>query len=101
MWEEDNEAVEGGAVEGEAAETVEVAEELNESLISTYSTEIDLTQSIGKRYRRQDEIGTPYCVTVDFESLEDKMVTIRDSDTMDQERVLISELREVLERKFN
>ncbi len=80
---------------------IEVAEEINESLISTYSTEIDLTQSIGKRYRRQDEIGTPYCVTVDFESLEDKMVTIRDRDTMDQERVLISELREVLERKFN
>ncbi len=80
---------------------IEVAEEINKSLISTYSTEIDLTQSIGKRYRRQDEIGTPYCVTVDFESLEDKMVTIRDRDTMDQERVLISELREVLERKFN
>ena len=80
---------------------IEVAEEINESLISAYSTEIDLTQSIGKRYRRQDEIGTPYCVTFDFESLEDKMVTIRDRDTMDQERVLISELREVLERKFN
>ena len=80
---------------------IEVAEEINKSLIATYSTEIDLTQSIGKRYRRQDEIGTPYCVTVDFESLEDNMVTIRDRDTMDQERVLISELREVLERKFN
>ena len=80
---------------------IEVAEEINKSLISTYSTEIDLTQSIGKRYRRQDEIGTPYCVTVDFETLEDNMVTIRDRDTMDQERVLISELRGVLERKFN
>ena len=80
---------------------IEVAEEIYDSLIPTYSTEIDLTQSIGKRYRRQDEIGTPYCVTVDFESLEDKMVTIRDRDTMDQERVVISELREVLERKFN
>ncbi|MEK7123011.1 MAG: His/Gly/Thr/Pro-type tRNA ligase C-terminal domain-containing protein, partial [Patescibacteria group bacterium] len=47
------------------------------------------TQSIGKRYRRQDEIGTPYCVTVDFDSLEDNAVTVRDRDTMKQERVAI------------
>lgn len=54
--------------------------------------EYDETQSIGKRYRRQDEIGTPKCVTIDFESLEDKAVTIRDRDTMEQERVPIDQL---------
>lgn len=56
------------------------------------ATEYDETQSIGKRYRRQDEIGTPYCVTVDFDSLDDKAVTIRDRDTMEQQRVSIEEL---------
>jgi glycyl-tRNA synthetase len=53
----------------------------------------DETQSIGKRYRRQDEIGTPYCVTVDFETLNDAAVTVRDRDTMQQERVKIAELK--------
>jgi glycyl-tRNA synthetase len=57
-----------------------------------WMVDYDETQSIGRRYRRQDEIGTPYCVTVDFESLEDKMVTIRDRDTLDQVRVPIAEL---------
>ena len=52
----------------------------------------DETGSIGKRYRRQDEIGTPYCLTVDFDSLEDKKVTVRDRDTMEQERVAVNEL---------
>ena len=80
---------------------IKVADEINQSLLLEYSTEVDLTQSIGKRYRRQDEIGTPYCVTIDFDSLEDNMVTIRDRDTMNQERVLISDLTEVLNRNFN
>jgi glycyl-tRNA synthetase len=57
-----------------------------------YNIEYDETQSIGKRYRRQDEIGTPYCVTVDFESLEDGMVTVRSRDSMEQKRVKIEEL---------
>ena len=48
--------------------------------------------SIGKRYRREDEIGTPYCVTFDFDSLEDHCVTVRDRDTMQQERVAIDQL---------
>jgi glycyl-tRNA synthetase len=61
-----------------------------------YNIEYDETQSIGKRYRRQDEIGTPYCVTVDFESLEDGMVTVRSRDTMEQKRVKIEELRSEL-----
>jgi len=57
-----------------------------------WNVEYDETQSIGKRYRRQDEIGTPYCVTVDFESLEDDMVTVRERDNMKQTRVKVSEL---------
>ncbi len=54
--------------------------------------DFDVTQSIGRRYRRQDEIGTPYCVTIDFDSLEDKAVTIRERDTTAQERVPIDRL---------
>lgn len=60
----------------------------------------DETASIGKRYRRQDEIGTPYCVTVDFDSLEDKKVTVRDRDTMQQDRVAIAELTKYFHEKF-
>jgi len=52
----------------------------------------DDTQSIGRRYRRQDEIGTPLCVTVDFDTLDDRAVTIRDRDTMEQTRVPIESL---------
>ncbi|MEL7157576.1 MAG: His/Gly/Thr/Pro-type tRNA ligase C-terminal domain-containing protein, partial [Actinomycetota bacterium] len=52
----------------------------------------DETQAIGRRYRRQDEIGTPYCVTFDFDSLEDKAVTIRERDTMDQVRLPIADV---------
>jgi len=55
--------------------------------------EYDETQSIGKRYRRQDEIGTPYCVTIDFESLEDHSVTVRERDSMKQTRVKIDDLK--------
>ena len=56
--------------------------------------------SIGKRYRRQDEIGTPYCITFDFDSLEDQAVTIRDRDTMSQERVKIDDLPAWFESKL-
>jgi len=52
----------------------------------------DETQSIGRRYRRQDEIGTPYCVTIDFETLDDQAVTVRERDSMKQERVGIDNL---------
>ena len=57
-----------------------------------YRTEIDVTQSIGKRYRRQDEIGTPNCITVDFDTLDDKCITVRNRDTMKQERIKIDSL---------
>jgi glycyl-tRNA synthetase len=58
--------------------------------------EYDETQSIGRRYRRQDEIGTPYCVTVDFESLDDRAVTIRERDSTEQVRIPIDKLVEEL-----
>ena len=73
-----------------------IAQELRQYLVVEY----DDTQSIGRRYRRQDEIGTPYCVTVDFDTLEDKAVTVRDRDTMKQERIKIAELIEYLRAKF-
>lgn len=69
-------------------------------LLKKYDATYDLTGSIGKRYRRQDAIGTPLCITFDFDSLEDKMVTIRDRDTMEQTRISISELHEYLEKKL-
>ena len=69
-----------------------LAREIFESLGERYMVDYDDTQSIGKRYRRQDEIGTPLCITVDFDSLEDGSVTIRDRDTTDQVRAPISDL---------
>lgn len=65
------------------------------------ATEYDTSASIGKRYRRQDEIGTPWCITVDTESLGDKKVTIRDRDSMEQERVAISEVRQWIEERLS
>lgn len=77
-----------------------VAKDLAATLRKDFMVDYDETQSIGKRYRRQDEIGTPYCVTVDFESLEDKKVTVRDRDTMQQDRIAISELSGYLKEKY-
>jgi glycyl-tRNA synthetase len=73
-----------------------IAEPLAEKLAKKFRTEYDETQSIGKRYRRQDEIGTPFCVTVDFETVNDQAVTVRERDTMKQERVKIEELETYL-----
>ncbi|MCX6811769.1 MAG: glycine--tRNA ligase, partial [Candidatus Berkelbacteria bacterium] len=64
------------------------------------AVEYDESGTIGRRYRRQDEIGTPWCVTIDFETLSDKKATIRDRDTLKQERVNISELKKELARKL-
>jgi glycyl-tRNA synthetase len=77
-----------------------LSKEIQGALQKHWMTQYDETASIGKRYRRQDEIGTPYCVTVDFDSLEDKKVTVRDRDTMQQERVDIGELKDYLEEKL-
>jgi glycyl-tRNA synthetase len=73
-----------------------LARQVFATLSDRYLVDYDDTQSIGKRYRRQDEIGTPLCVTVDFDSLEDQAVTIRDRDTTDQVRVPIADLVSVL-----
>lgn len=80
---------------------VEKAREIFDLLKKDMMCEFDDNGNIGKRYRRQDEIGTPYCVTVDFESLEDGKVTVRDRDTGDQERVDIKDLLQYLEKALN
>ncbi|MGH9114215.1 MAG: His/Gly/Thr/Pro-type tRNA ligase C-terminal domain-containing protein, partial [Acidimicrobiales bacterium] len=71
---------------------VPAAREVLDLLAPVAMCDYDETQSIGRRYRRQDEIGTPLAVTVDFDSLEDRAVTIRDRDTTDQVRVPIAKL---------
>ena len=81
-------------------ELQEVAKPILETLSNKWVVDYDETQSIGKRYRRQDEIGTPYCVTVDFDSLEDKAVTVRDRDTMKQERIAIDDLEKYFADKL-
>ena len=78
----------------------EKAEEVFKIVSTEYNCEFDISGSIGKRYRRQDEIGTPFCITVDFESLENDTVTIRERDTMCQTRVNISELENYLQKAF-
>jgi glycyl-tRNA synthetase len=82
-------------------ELVKKAKEVYDSLKSQYMCEFDDNGNIGKRYRRQDEIGTPYCVTVDFDSLEKNDVTVRDRDTMKQERIGIKELEKYLSNKLS
>lgn len=77
-------------------ELVEKAREVYQVLKKDYRCEFDDNGNVGKRYRRQDEIGTPYCVTIDFDTLTDGAVTIRDRDTMKQERVKIEELKNYL-----
>ena len=77
----------------------EQAEEVYNKLSKKFMCDYDEAGSIGKRYRREDEIGTPYCVTIDFDTLEDNCVTIRDRDTMEQVRVKIDELENWLEEK--
>ena len=78
----------------------EGAERVYAELSKYYNCEFDDRGNIGKRYRRQDEIGTPFCVTYDFDSEEDHAVTVRDRDTMEQVRVPIAELKNWLEDKF-
>ncbi len=80
---------------------VELAKQVYTDLRQCWIVQYDDAQSIGRRYRRQDEIGTPYCVTIDFQSLEDQQATIRERDSMNQIRVPISTLKTVLTAKFN
>jgi glycyl-tRNA synthetase len=72
------------------------AQELADELRQFWNVDYDTSGAIGRRYRRQDEIGTPFCVTVDFDTLEDGAVTVRERDTMEQERVKIEDLRDYL-----
>ncbi len=76
------------------------ATEVYERLIKKYNCEYDSAGSIGKRYRRQDEIGTPFCITYDFDSKEDNSVTVRFRDSMEQERIKIDELEKFLDEKL-
>ena len=78
----------------------ESATKIYEELSKTYNCEFDDRGNIGKRYRRQDEIGTPFCITYDFDSEEDGAVTVRDRDTMEQERVKIADLPAYFADKF-
>ena len=80
-------------------ELSKLAREVFQLVAGEYRTDYDETQSIGRRYRRQDEIGTPLCVTVDFDSLDDDAVTVRDRDTMEQVRVPIDRLVDVVRDK--
>jgi glycyl-tRNA synthetase len=81
-------------------ELIEPTERIGNELRKHWMIETDVTQSIGRRYRRQDEIGTPYCVTVDFDTLDDAAVTVRDRDTMIQDRVAIDRLVGYLTEKL-
>lgn len=79
----------------------EYAEKIFEDLKFDFNLIYEEKDSIGKRYRRNDALGTPYCITVDHQSLEDHTVTLRDRDTMEQERVAVSELRNIIDSKVN
>lgn len=78
----------------------EKAEEVYAMLSKDFACDFDDSQSIGKRYRRQDEIGTPFCITYDFDTENDGCVTVRDRDTMEQERVAVADLKEYLLKKM-
>ena len=77
-----------------------IAKNIAGDLRKHWTVDYDETASIGRRYRRQDEIGTLFAVTIDFETLEDKKVTVRDRDTMKQDRIAINDIREYFRRKF-
>lgn len=81
-------------------EIVKMAKEISADLKANFKVMYDDTASIGRLYRRQDEIGTPYCITVDVDSLSDKKVTVRDRDSMKQDRISVSKIQEYLSGKF-
>jgi glycyl-tRNA synthetase len=81
-------------------ELVSKARKIYDSLKMDFKCEFDDNGNIGKRYRRQDEIGTPYCLTVDFDTIEKNELTIRDRDTMEQEKISVSDLKKYFKEKF-
>jgi len=82
-------------------ELVATAQEIYNKLSQTYSVDFDDSSNIGKKYRRQDEIGTPWCLVVDFQTLEDNTISIRDRDTMQQTRIKIDEIDTWLQKQLN
>ena len=79
----------------------EVAKEIIEDLKWDFNVAYDEKDAVGRRYRRQDALGTPFCITVDHQTLEDKTVTIRHRDSMEQQRVAISELRGIINNEVS
>ena len=79
----------------------EIAKEIFDDLKFDFNIAYDEKDAIGKRYRRQDANGTPFCIAVDYETKEDKMVTIRHRDTMEQKRVPIADLRSIIDAEVN
>lgn len=77
------------------------SDEIFDELSKYFNVETDISGSIGRRYRRQDEAGTPFCITVDFDTLEDKCVTVRDRDTMEQVRIKIDDLKDYIGEKIH
>jgi len=80
---------------------MEISDGIYRNLLKKWNVEHDETQSIGKRYRRQDELGTPFCITIDFETANDLSVTVRERDSMKQERILIADLEAYLTPKID
>ena len=81
-------------------ELTSVAKDLAEQLRKYWNIDYDDAGAVGRRYRRQDEIGTPYCVTIDFDTLEDKAVTVRERDSMEQVRIPLEEVKTFLSEKL-
>jgi glycyl-tRNA synthetase len=79
----------------------EIAEKIMHDLKFEFNCQYDDKDSIGRRYRRQDAIGTPYCITIDHQTIEDSTITIRYRDSMLQERVTISNLKDIIAEKVN
>ena len=80
-------------------ELTKVATEIYDKLKLSFNCQYDEKDAVGRRYRRQDAIGTPFCITVDFDTLEDQTVTLRDRDTMKQERIAISDIARIVKEK--
>ena len=77
------------------------AREIFDKLKFSFDCQYDEKDAIGRRYRRQDAIGTPYCITIDFETLEDNMVTIRDRDTGAQERISVEQVEKIVTERID
>ncbi len=81
-------------------EITKISQDIYNDLKKIYKCQYDESGTVGRRYRRQDEIGTPYCITVDYQTVEDKTITVRDIETMEQERIAISDLKEYFSKKL-